>query len=60
MLKDHPFITLAKGPGGCVLNMASFADVQNCFYTNIVPIVWVLKSSKLCLRNIWMVPKRNK
>ena len=36
MLKDHKFNKLAKGPGGCVLKMASFADVQNCFYTNTV------------------------
>ena len=57
MPKDHPFITLAKGPGGCVLKMDSFGDVQNYFCTNIAV---GSKKFKIMPSNIWMVPKRNK
>ena len=43
LVKDHHYITSAKGLGGCVLTMAIFADVQYCIYADIVG-GWVKKS----------------
>ena len=36
MIRDHPYITSAKGLGGWVPKMAVFADVQYCIYADIV------------------------
>ena len=33
-IRDHPYITSAKGLGGWVQKMAIFADVQYCIYAD--------------------------
>ena len=35
-VRDHPYITSAKGLGGWVLKMVIFADVQYCIYADIM------------------------
>ena len=35
--------------------MSNFADVQYWFFADILS-GWVIKSPKICCRNIWMVP----
>ena len=36
VVRDHPYITSAKGQGGWVSKLASFADVQYCIYAGKV------------------------
>ena len=36
MIRDHPYITSAKGHGGWVPKVAVFANVQYCIYADIV------------------------
>ena len=54
-LRDHPYITSAKGLSGSGQKMACFADVQYCIYADILDR-WVRKSPKISRRNIGMVP----
>ena len=54
-VRDHPYITSAKGFLGWVWKNAIFADVQYCFNADIVG-GWVKKSPKICWRNKGMVP----
>ena len=35
LLRDHPYITSAKGLGGWVKKIAVFADVQYCIYADM-------------------------
>ena len=36
VVRDHPYITSAKGLGGWVKKKARFADVQYCIYADKV------------------------
>ena len=47
-IRDHSYITSAKGLGGWVQKMAIFADEQYCIYADI-EVGWVRKKSKLML-----------
>ena len=46
-LRDHPYITSAKGLGGWGQEMAIIDDVQYCAYADIVG-GWVRISPKIC------------
>ena len=41
-VRNHPYITSAKGLGGWVWKMANFSDIQYCVYAVIVG-GWVKK-----------------
>ena len=47
LVRGHPYITSAKGPGGWVKKMALFADVQYCIYADKVGM-WGPKMPKIC------------
>ena len=55
VLRDHPYITSAKGlQGWWDKIMAVFADVNYCIYADIVG-GWVRTGPKMCWRNIWIL-----
>ena len=45
LVRDHPYIMIAKGLVGWVQRMAVFADVHYCIYADIV-FGWLQKRSK--------------
>ena len=46
-VRDHPYITSAKGLGEWVQKIAIFADVHYCIYADILG-GWVRKRTKIC------------
>ena len=55
LVRDHPYIMLAKGPVGWVQRIVVFADVHYCIYADIV-FGRLRKGQKMCWRIIFMVP----
>ena len=55
-IRDHPYITSAKGLGGWGQKKAVFVDVQYCIYADLVRSGWVRKSPNIMLMTIRMVP----